>query len=200
MDAEVKSTNPGQCPKCGMALRVYEAARPTDRPRSRDGRPEIRDIDVLDQDGRKLRFYSDLVHGKTVAINFLFTTCTTICPPLAATFRKVQISLGDRAGRDVRLISVSVDPAIDTPARLKEFGAKFNAGPGWTFITGRPSDIEQLLQGLGAATTNKFAHTPTVLIGNDTAAFWTRAYGLGEAGKLTDAIASAAGKSASLQK
>jgi cytochrome oxidase Cu insertion factor (SCO1/SenC/PrrC family) len=196
MDANVTSSKPGQCVKCGMALRKAEKPRSEPAPVARDGRPEIHDVEVLDQDGRRLRFHSDLVKGRTVAINFIFTTCTTICPPLAATFRKVQTLLGEAAGRDLQLISVSVDPGVDTPARLKDFGAKFQAGPGWTFVTGRPGDIERLLQGLGAAVSNKFAHTPTVLIINESAGYWTRAYGLGDAGKLTAAIRAAAEKPA----
>ena len=82
----------------------------------------IPDLSLLDQQGRKIHFYSDLVKGKTVAINFIFTTCTTICPPLAATFAKTQKLLGDRLGKDVYLISVSVDPVTDTPERLRAWG------------------------------------------------------------------------------
>jgi protein SCO1/2 len=77
----------------------------------------IPDTPVLDQDGKSVRFYTDLVKGKVVAINFIFTTCTTICPPLAATFAHVQRLMGDRVGKDVHLISVSVDPVTDTPSR-----------------------------------------------------------------------------------
>ena len=79
----------------------------------------VPEITVLDQDGRKLNFFRDLVKGKTVAINFIFTTCTTICPPMGATFAKVQTLLGERAGKDVQMISISVDPVTDTPERLK---------------------------------------------------------------------------------
>src|SRR4030095_10984245 len=96
----------------------------------------IPDVNVLDQDGNALHFYSDLIKDKTVAINFIFTNCTTICPPLAATFARLQKEMGDKVGKDVHLISISVDPLTDTPERLKAWGAKFKAGPGWTFVTG----------------------------------------------------------------
>ncbi len=122
--------------------------------------------------------YSDLVKGKVVAVNFIFTTCTTICPPLGATFARVQKELGARAGRDVRLISVSVDPATDTPERLKVWGAKFHAGEGWTFVTGAKPQVDELLRALGAATAGPADHSPTVLVGNDATGQWTRAYGL----------------------
>src|SRR6185295_9494228 len=88
------------------------------------GSLRIPDTVVYDQDGKKLHFYTDLVKGKTVAINFIFTTCATICPPLTATFRKVQQELGGRKGSDVQLISISVDPVTDVPERLKAFSAK----------------------------------------------------------------------------
>jgi cytochrome oxidase Cu insertion factor (SCO1/SenC/PrrC family) len=156
----------------------------------------IPEASVLDQDGRRLNFYKDLVKGKIVAINFIFTTCTTICPPLTATFRRVQQQLGERAGREVSLISVSVDPRTDTPERLKSFAQKFKAGPGWTFVTGDKSEIDTLLKAFGVATADKTEHTPMVLVGNDTAGVWSRAYGLSPPTTLVKVIEEvAAGKS-----
>jgi protein SCO1/2 len=206
MDPEVRSSKPGKCPKCGMFLRkatdepaASGAAAPGAEAASAGdlARPlQIPDTTVYDQDGKKLRFYSDLVKGKTVAINFIFTTCTTICPPLTATFRKVQQELGERVGRDVRLISISVDPTTDVPERLKSFSAKFNAGPGWTFVTGDKQEIGLLLKALGANVGDKNDHSPMVLVGKDDAAYWTRTYGLAPVGTLVKVIADAAAKSA----
>lgn len=201
MDPDVRSTKPGKCPKCGMDLRlasegVSSTAGGPEQPtqEGRIDRMAIPDTVVYDQDSHRLKFYTDLVKGKTVAINFLFTTCTTICPPLAATFRKVQQGLGPRIGKDIALISVSVDPTVDIPERLKSFGEKFHAGPGWTLVTGNKSDIDKLLEALGAAVANKTDHTPMILIGNDTAQYWTRAYGLAHADKLIDVISDAAAR------
>jgi cytochrome oxidase Cu insertion factor (SCO1/SenC/PrrC family) len=151
----------------------------------------IPDIEVLDQDGRRLRFYTDLVKGKTVAINFMFTTCTTICPPLAATFARIQRDLGGRAGRDVQLISVSVDPATDTPARMKSYLAKFRAAEGWVFVTGDKTQINTLLKALGAFTSRPEEHTPSVIIGNEATGQWTRAYGLAKPSQLVQLISAA---------
>src|SRR4051812_15616043 len=83
---------------------------------------QIPDVPVLTQDGKEVRFYRALVKGRVVAMNFIFTTCTTICPPLGVKFGAVQDLLGERFGRDAFLISVSVDPVHDTPARLKAWG------------------------------------------------------------------------------
>ncbi|MBI3669587.1 MAG: SCO family protein [Acidobacteria bacterium] len=146
------------------------------------------DVMVWTQEGRKVRFYSDLVQDRVVAINFIFTACTTICPPMAATFSKMQDLLGDRLGREVYLISVSVDPANDTPDRLKAWGQKFRAQPGWTFVTGPKGEMDRLLRALDAYTAQKENHSPLVLIGNDRKKRWTRAYGLAPASTLAELI------------
>ncbi len=211
MHATVVSKRPGKCPKCGMALSASKSgpekageAPGVNPPGERasdaaNGKLSLRipDTQVYDQNGQRLRFYSDLIKGKTVAINFIFTSCATICPPLTATFRRVQQELGDRIGRDVQLVSVSVDPTTDVPERLKSFGAKFNAGPGWTFVTGNKPEIDLLLRALGAYVGDKNDHTPMILIGNDKAGYWTRTYGLSKAKEIAQIVNEAALKSAS---
>lgn len=213
MHPEVTSKRRGKkCPKCGMTLVAKSKTTPraatadadtamaapakTEKP-AEDNQTSLRiptDVTVQDQTGRKLNFYTDLVKGKTVIINFIFTTCTTICPPLTATFRKVQQELGERAGRDVHLISISVDPTVDVPERLRDFAAQFKAGPGWTFVTGNRSDIDDLLKALGAAVVDKNDHTPMILVGNDAANYWTRAFGLAPASTLIKIVNEAAAR------
>ena len=95
-------------------------------------------------------------------------------------------------GLDVKLISISVDPTTDTPERLHDFASKFKAGPGWTFVTGDKGRIDLVLQGLGAAVSNKNDHTPMILIGNASSNYWTRAYGLTSPTKIVDILADAA--------
>jgi cytochrome oxidase Cu insertion factor (SCO1/SenC/PrrC family) len=148
----------------------------------------IPEVDVLDQNGNALHFYSDLIKGKTVAINFIFTNCTTICPPLAATFARVQKEMGDKVGKDVHFISISVDPLTDTPERLKAWGAKFKAGTGWTFVTGNKEQIDKLLYALGASVSRREDHSPTVIVGNDLKGVWTRTYGLARSAQLVGLI------------
>jgi cytochrome oxidase Cu insertion factor (SCO1/SenC/PrrC family) len=207
MHPQVTSRRPGKCPKCGMALRLVEptaedgtvapTTAPTNAPAtgtedaSSFSSSQIPNIQVYDQNGKRLNFYTDLIKGKTVAINFIFTTCTTICPPLTATFRRVQQDLATRAP-DAKLISISVDPTTDNPQRLNDFAAKFKAGPGWTFVTGDKNEITSLLRALGAAVADKNDHTPMILIGNDVAGYWTRAYGLSSPTALVKTIAEAA--------
>jgi protein SCO1/2 len=145
----------------------------------------IPDARVVDQNGKPRHFYSDLVRGKVVVINFVYTTCTTICPPLGATFGKLQKSLGARLGKDVSLISISVDPATDTPERLRAWGAQFGAKPGWTLVTGDKTELDRLSNALGVDTASPANHSPMVLIVNDKAALWKRVYGLGSMATLT---------------
>ena len=201
MHPEVKSTKPGRCPKCKMDLRLAKTEstvsldKRTEPAESKLAAPAtgrnkmvIPDVEVLDQHGNELHFYSDLIKDKTVAINFIFTNCTTICPPLAATFARLQKEMGDKVGKDVHLISISVDPLTDTPERLKAWGAKFKAGPGWTFVTGEKQEMDKLLNALGAAVSKREDHTPAMIIGNDGKGVWTRTYGLAKIPQIVGVI------------
>jgi protein SCO1/2 len=152
----------------------------------------IPDTDVVDQNGRKLKFYRDLVKGRAVAINFIFTTCRTICPMLTATFGAVQEDVGDRLGRDLFLISISLDPENDTAFELSAYAQKFGAKPGWTFVTGQPADIAILLKALNASAPVTEDHTAIALIGNGAANTWRRAYGLDSAPVIAAALRQAA--------
>ncbi len=197
MHPSVVSKAAGKCPKCGMSLRLVEHEEDAHDAHDKAGDDAapgkaIPDLELLDQDGRKVRFYSDLVKGKVVVINFIFTTCTTICPPLGATFARVQRELGERTGRDVHFISVSVDPVTDTPERLKAWGAKFKAGAGWTFVTGDKPQVDALLRALASSSARREDHSPTVLIGNDASGQWTRAYGLAKPSQIVQLINDAA--------
>ena len=139
----------------------------------------IPDVQVTTQDGRTVNFYSDLVKGKVVAVNFVFTSCTTVCPPMGAIFGKLQ-----EQSASAQLISVSIDPEIDTPQRLKSWGAKFNARPGWTLVTGKKDDIVRLLKALNAYSPDFANHQPVTLVGNDATGTWKRSYGFTTAAKL----------------
>lgn len=196
MHPDVTSSKPGKCPKCKMALRFTraKAQKTTETPPSDStSEPSMRipDVTVQDQNGKSLNFYRDLVKGKVVAVNFVFTTCTAICPSLTATFRRVQEQLAEEK-LTAQLISISVDPTVDTPERLNAFAAKFKAEPGWTFVTGNTSDIDAILKEFGVAAANKNDHSPMILIGNESAGYWTRAYGLSSPTSLVKLIALAA--------
>ncbi len=149
---------------------------------------KIPDVKVLDEEGKEVHFYSDLVKGKIVAINFIFTTCTTICPPLGAIFARLQRSIKPEMAKEVQLISISVDPAVDTPERLKAWAGKFGAKPGWKLVTGNKLELDKLLRALGGYAARKEDHTPTVLIGDAKRNKWTRVYGLVKPAQLAETI------------
>ena len=148
----------------------------------------IPDTELVDQDGNKVRFYTDLVKDRVVAVNFIFTTCTTICPPMGANFSKLQSLMGGRAGRDFEMISVSVDPAVDTPQRLDAWAKKFGRDEGWTLLTGSKPEVDNLLKALKIFTPDKTDHSPILLLGDDARNQWTRAYGLAPPVKLAEMI------------
>jgi protein SCO1/2 len=136
------------------------------------------DVKLVNQDGKEVRLYSDLMQGKTVVINAMFTTCTGACPVMSGTMAKIQDHLGDRVGKDVRLISISVDPVNDTPAKLKEYAARFHAKPGWYFLTGSKENVEAALRKLGQWVDDPANHQTLYLIGNDRTGLWKKAFAL----------------------
>jgi protein SCO1/2 len=142
------------------------------------------DVELIDQDGQKVRFYSDVLKNKIVAINTFFTTCTNICPPMNRNFEKMQDALGDRLGKDVFLVSITVDPETDTPVRLKEYGRKFHARPGWMFLTGKKENVDWALYKLGQYVETKDAHTSIFIIGNEPKGLWKKAFGLAKSEEL----------------
>jgi protein SCO1/2 len=150
------------------------------------------DVELTDQDGRKVRFYSDVLKGKTVVVNAFFTTCTSVCPPMNRNMEKIQEALGDRLGRDVLLVSVSVDPEVDTPPRLKEYAKKFHAKPGWMFLTGKKENVDWALYKVGQYVEDKQDHTTVIIIGNEATGLWKKAFGMSKPAELIQIVESVA--------
>jgi protein SCO1/2 len=150
------------------------------------------DVELIDQDGKPRRFYSDLLKGKTVVVNAFFTTCTSVCPPMTRNLEKVQEALGDRFGREVFFVSISVDPEVDTPARLKDYAAKFHAKPGWLFVTGKKENVDWALYKLGQYVEDKNDHTTGIIVGNEATGLWKKALGIAPAAELIKLVASVA--------
>lgn len=138
---------------------------------------KLLDLGAADQDGEPVHFARDVVGDRVVVMDFVYTTCTTVCPVLSAVFGQLQQRLGERLGKDVFLVSVSVDPVRDTPARLKAYAAQHRAGPGWTWLTGEKSTVDRVLDGLGAYAPNFEDHPPMVLVGDGKSGRWTRFFG-----------------------
>lgn len=150
--------------------------------------PRIPDVDCVDQNGKKLRFNTDLVKGKVVVISFIFTKCTAMCPIIGEGVARLQTALGDRVGRDVHLISVSTDPVTDTPEKLKAWGARLKAKEGWTMVTGEKAEMDRLLKVLTGGVSGNKTHEPLLLIGNEAKNIWTENYAYESPAKLIQQI------------
>jgi protein SCO1/2 len=131
-------------------------------------------VELRTQDGTRVRFYDDLIKGKVVLINFFFTTCTSICPRTTANLVKVEDALGERLGRDVVMISITVDPDTDTPAVLGKYALRYRTKPGWSFVTGSLKDIDLIRRRLGVNRDggDKSQHTGLLIYGNEATGQW----------------------------
>ncbi len=148
------------------------------------------DAVLINQEGQEMRFYSDLLQGKVVVINTIFTTCTGMCPVMSKTFSQLQAQLEQKLEKEVRLISISVDPENDTPQRLREFSKSFDAGPGWYFLTGRKENVNFILSRLGQYVDSKENHVGVLLIGNEPTELWKKAFGLAPAEQVLEIVES----------
>jgi protein SCO1/2 len=138
---------------------------------------DLRDRMLVDHNGEDVQFVTDVIGDNIVVMDFVYTTCTTICPVLSALFTQVQGKLGDQVGDDVWLVSMSVDPVRDTPQRLNAYSAKHRAGEGWLWLTGNKPAVDDVLTGLGAYTSNFEDHPSMVLIGDGRTGEWKRLFG-----------------------
>jgi protein SCO1/2 len=179
MHPEVKSKTHGTCPKCGMALTKKDHTHAfVVGNESNWGKNYFPNLTLITQDGKRVRFYDDLLKGKLVAINLIYTSCRDLCPLETAKLAQVQKLLGDRVGKDIFFYSISIDPKHDKPEVLKAYAKKYNAGPGWFFLTGKPEDIELISKKLGLYSepdpSNRDGHTPSLMIGNVPAGQWMK--------------------------
>lgn len=194
MHAEIKSSAPGTCSKCRMALTRSKAHPPAEtteaisalpiaeksRIAESNGKEQIAKASVYafpnvvlyTQENKPVRFYDDLLKGKIVLINFIFTTCTELCPLTTANLVKVQKLLGERLKEDFQMLSISVDPTADTPAQLKTYATRHGVKPGWYFLTGNSEEIDRVRVKLGLYDKDKMQHTGLVVIGNEEKGRW----------------------------
>ena len=149
---------------------------------------EIADAQLINQDGEAKSLRSDIVGDRIVVVDFIYTTCTTVCPVLSAVLLQVQDELGDRLGTEVMLVSISVDPLRDTPARLKDYAGKLRARDGWTWLTGDKLAVDEVLKDFGAYTPNFEDHPSMVLVGDGTTGEWSRFLGFPGANHILDKI------------
>jgi protein SCO1/2 len=138
-----------------------------------EARYEVPDVTLVDMNGTKVSLRSELDAGRPVVVNFIFTSCTAICPVMSATFGQVQQALG-KDGQKPRIVSISIDPEYDTPARLREYAARLNAGPEWHLLTGSKEAILAVARAFDAWKGDKMNHAPTTYLRSPQGKSWIR--------------------------
>jgi protein SCO1/2 len=147
-------------------------------------------LKLTDQEGKRVDLYDDLMKNRIVVINSFFASCPGSCPIMAKTFQHVQEKLGDRVGRDVWLISITVDPKNDTPAALKKYATQWNARPGWRLLTGTEAEVAAALKKIGQYVDDRETHKNVILVGNDRTGLWKKLFGLAKPGEIQTSIES----------
>lgn len=148
------------------------------------------DVELVNQNGEKMRLYTDLLKGKVVIINSFFATCQGSCLPMNRNLEKVQQALAEHVGKDLFILSISVDPAVDTPPLLKEYAKKLNAKPGWYFLTGDKQNVDLALTKLGQFVNDKQDHLNIFIVGNERTGLWKKAFGLAPSDSLVKVVES----------
>ena len=147
-------------------------------PRERLAERSFPNVTLTTHEGRKVKFYDDLLKDKIVLINFMYVKCEGICPGTTANLVKVQKLLGDRVGKDIFMYSITLKPEEDTPQKLAAYARAYKVGPGWQFLTGEPKDVELLRQKLGfidrdpGRDVNKSNHIGMLRWGNEPHTLW----------------------------
>ncbi|MBC8029087.1 MAG: SCO family protein [Pyrinomonadaceae bacterium] len=143
---------------------------------------------LITQDNKPVRFYDDLLKGKVALINFIFTTCEGVCSPMTANLARVQSYLAEHLGREVVMISISVDPMTDTPERLKTYAEKFKIKPGWYFLTGKKENVDWVLYKMGGYVEDKAAHSSVLIIGNEATGEWMKVHAMSNPTEIASAV------------
>lgn len=148
------------------------------------------DVKLLDQNSRERSLRSDVIGDRIVVMDFVYTSCTTVCPVVSAIMGEVQQKLGGRVGREVALVSLTVDPVRDTPARLRDYARSRGAGAGWSWLTGSTTAVNDTLKGLGTWTPNFEDHPVVMMVGDGRSGKWTRFYGFADPAMLVAQVES----------
>ncbi|HJV36184.1 SCO family protein [Geomonas sp.] len=137
----------------------------------------VPDLVLINQDGAKVSLKELMQSNKPVILDFIYGTCTTICPILSTSFTNLQKNLPD-ATHKVHLVSVSIDPEHDSPKVMKEYLKRYRAQPGWDFLTGSRANIDRVMNAFNAYIPDKMSHYPITFIQDKASGKWIRIYGL----------------------
>ena len=163
-------------PQTGLSQDVVARTVATDDAAAEEkARAFFTDLEVIDQNGKKQRFYSDVLKGRVVLVSFIFTNCEFACPMLAQKLKQTSAVMAESITDDVWFVSISVDPERDTPEAMKKFAERQGVDESrWIFLTGDKQNLETIVRKLGQYTPDVEAHTTLMLAGNDKTRHWTR--------------------------
>jgi protein SCO1 len=182
----------GACALLALPLRAHNASHGS------QAAPEIKavvpqgakvtltDTPLVDQDGRRLLFKSEVLADRLAVIGFVYTSCTTVCPVTSLIMAQVQSRLGERAARNVAFVTVTVDPVRDRPAVLKAHAERIGAD--WRWLTGAKPQVDEVLRGFGAWTANFADHPPLIMVGDAKSGRWLRFFGFPDPDQLVAAV------------
>lgn len=151
-------------------------------------------FELTTHEGKTVKFYDDLIKDKIVVINFMYAKCDGICVPITSNLKRVQKLLGNRVGRDIFMYSITLKPQEDTPEKLNHYVDMHNIRPGWTFLTGKPEEIEILRRKMGLWTSNAkndkdlTNHIGMVRYGNEARQWWAMFPGKAKAPWIVESI------------
>lgn len=163
---------------CTLMLATAPAGAAVQKYQRTVERYQVPDVVLVNQNGKKVRLKELVQSNKPVIIDFIYGTCTTICPVLSASFTNLQRKLGTDAHNRVHLISVSIDPENDTPKVMREYLKRYRAQPGWDFLTGSREDIDKVMRAFDAYIPDKMSHFPLNLMRSPKDGTWVRLNGL----------------------
>jgi len=178
-----------------VAMMMSVSALAADKPRftSTEVEIDIPDVTLINQKGDEVGFREMLLGEQPVYVEFIFATCTTICPVLSAGFASMQRKLGDDRDQ-VRLISITIDPEHDGPEELKSYLDRYGAKSGWDFLTGTREDIDLVEKAFDAYVADKMSHQPLTFIRSPGTGQWVRLYGFAGSADLMEELRKASGE------
>lgn len=172
-----------------LSSRAHAAAEPP-----RNGAAiYLADLALVDQNGRSVDLYKDYIAGRRIVLHSFFARCEGSCPVMMATLQSLQKQLGERLGQDVSIVSITVDPAHDTPEVLAAYAKRVQAKPGWHFLSGSPEQVNTALKRIGQYADAPENHMNLIIVGDDASGDWRKIHGLAPIKQVVDGILDAVG-------
>ncbi len=150
----------------------------------------FKDIVLTDQNGNRVRLYEDVIKDRTIVMNSFFASCKGACPIMTGTYTALQSRFADHLGKDLMFVSITVDPANDTPPKLAEYARKAKAKPGWLLLTGSKDEVTRALKKIGQYSETPEAHMNIMIVGNDKTGLWKKAFAVAKPDEIAAIVTS----------